>query len=127
MKELLGSQVKERVLLCLGLRGGMSGRRLARLIKKSPTPVFKALHQLQRGGAIKKFGPPYFYALARDYPYYDELIRMIHKRAGKNPPYLPRISEERRVDPLAVYEIANAMGRGPSMMRFSAALRRRFA
>ncbi len=130
MKELLGSRVKEQILLYLGLRGGASGRRLARSLKTSPTQVFKALLQLKKIGVVLKFGPPYFYALNPDYVYYDELTRIIQKKYDslrKKPVYLPRIAEDRKIDPFAIYELSSIIGPGPKTIKFSEALKRRYA
>lgn len=130
MRELLGSRVKEQILLYLGLRGGASGRRLARNLKTSPTQVFKALLQLKKSGIILKFGPPFFYVLNSDYIYHDELIRIIQKKYDalrKKPAYLPLLADDRKVDPFAVYELSSVIGPGPKIMKLSEALRRRYA
>ena len=94
MKELLGSRVKEQILLYLGSRGGTTGRRLAALLNSAPTPVFKALHQLEKAEIVTKFDSPPFYALNPNYTYYDELAGMIGKKLDslKRPPrFLPSL------------------------------------
>lgn len=127
MKELLGSHVKEQILLYLGLRGGTSGRRLARVLKMSPTPVFKALHQLVRHGVVSKSGPPYFYALNQDYIYFDELIQMIFKKyeaLNKKPAYSRALPRERQIDPIAIYRFLPVLGKASKSVSLSEALRK---
>ncbi len=108
MKEIFGSHVKASLLLYLGLRGGTSGRELARILKIHPTQIFKALKQLTSSGILKYYQS--LYAINPFYIYHDELIRMIWKEAEKNKKFsrrfLPTIADDRRVDPLAIYELA---------------------
>lgn len=130
MKELLGSKVKEDVLLYLGSRGGMSGRGLALILRRSPTPVFKALRQLEKNGIIKKSGTPSFYVLNPDCPYFDEIISMIDKKLNsmKKPPrFFPHLPEERKIDPFAVHELRKMLGRGPQRESLAQALRKKHA
>lgn len=130
MKELLGSKVKEDVLLYLGSRGGIGGRSLASVLKRSPTPVFKALRQLEKNGIIKKSGTPSFYVLNPAFPYLDELISMIDKKINsmKKPPrFLPHLPEERKIDPFAVYKLRKLLGRGPQRESLAQALKKKHA
>jgi hypothetical protein len=129
MNELLGSQVKEDILLCLGLRGGCKGRQIARLIHKSPTPVFKAIHQLEKARIITKHGPPFFYSLNPYYIYHDELMHMIWKRIEKRTslPFYPEIAPERRVDPCAIYDLLTYRESKIPVQKFSDTLRKRYA
>ena len=127
MKELLGSGTKAEILRCLGLKGGCSGRRLGRLLGKSPTPIFKALKQLKRDGIVKYYDRARLYALNPDYLYHDELLRIIQKSAERvRPAYLPRVPRRRRIDPLAIYEILDLKGHVPAKQKLSDVLRQRY-
>lgn len=131
MKELIGSQTKVDMLLYLALRGGCSGRCLARTLKKSPTQVFKALSQLEGGHMITRYGAPSFYALNPRYRYYHELLSMLHKAANdkkqKKLFYMPRVSREKRIDPESVYELLALRGQSIKVPKLSDILRERYA
>ncbi|MBI2335404.1 MAG: MarR family transcriptional regulator [Deltaproteobacteria bacterium] len=125
MKGLLNSTAKEKVLLYLGLRGGCSGRRLAKVLKKSPSQIFKALNQLIKAGIIKKEPSCTFYVLNRHYPYYEELISIILKKSEHLPKsnlIIPKIQLNRKVDPIAVYEILELRNSNLSYPKLSKAL-----
>lgn len=108
MMELLGSHTKELILLYLGLRGGISGRKLAQKLRLSPTPVFKALRQLVQAGVIKQNEKVALYSLDSDYPFYKELVSIIRKTAELSPKlvqsFMINFKRERQVDAEAVYE-----------------------
>ena len=124
--------MKVEILLCLGLKGGCSGRRLAQIVKASPTPVFKALRGLVKGGIVGRYGRPPFhlYALNPRHPYHGEILTMIDKqvarRGKKRPSYLPQIAEDRRVDPLSVYEIVSLSESRKTGPKLSDRLRERY-
>lgn len=127
MKELLGSQTKEQILLYLGLRGGATGRRLARIIKKSPSQVFKALRQLETAGIVLRFGTPSFYILNSNYIYFDELVGIISKWQSSHKrklSWIPNLPEKRKIDPYSVYEFLGVLKRGPKCKSFSHTLRK---
>ena len=106
MEALLGSHTKAEILCYLGLKGGSSGRQLSRTLGKSPTQVFKALRSLRRAEIVTQHGPPYHYTLNPRYPFYEELLQIIHKHVQRHPvAYLPKVPASRRVDPLAIYQL----------------------
>lgn len=126
MKELLGSKIKVGILVYLGLRGGGSGRHLAEVLKRSPSQIFKALHALEKGKIIRK--EVSFYRLNPYYLYYKELLNIIHKNAARHSyPFLPKIPLERKVDPIAVYELLNLRGPTTPIKRLSDRLRELYA
>ncbi len=131
MEELLGSKTKTMILLYLGLRGGTTGRRLSRILKINPTQIFKALRQLTTAGIVIQTHPSGFYALNVHYPFYEELLSMIHKQAAIMRKalrlFMPNIPEERRVDPLAVYDFIALRGAQKTTQKFSDILRKRYA
>lgn len=131
MIDLMGSVVKEQILLYLGLRGGISGRKLARVLQKSPTPVFKALRQLEKLGVVVRVGSPKMYTLNRDYPYFDELVSIIEKRVrmtNKLISFIPHIAPDRRVDAVSVYEFLPFRDAGNiKSEKFSDVLRKKYA
>lgn len=117
MKELLGSRLKVQILLYLMLRGATSGRQIALGLQHSLTPVYKALHHLQRAGILEQREKQRGYRLNPDYLYYEELVHMLWKYAehddeGLNlyQDLLPSISRSRRVDPSHVYKILQVRG-----------------
>lgn len=130
MEEIWGSRTKASILYVLALRGGCSGRRMARLLKMAPTPVFKALAQLIAAKIIRRAGSA-FYALNPDYPHYLAILQMVEKElelhGSKFRGFYPVLPEERRVDPLAVYEIASLRGATAGKAeRFSDVLRNKY-
>ncbi len=130
MIEILGSRVKVSILLYLGLRGGSTGRHMAKVLKISPSQVFKALRQLELGKVIKRYQDEFYYLNSR-YAYYHEILSMLQKEAGKHKQligrFLPRISEERHVDPLQVYRLIELREPSPPVQKFSDILRERYA
>lgn len=127
---IIQSRVKSDILVFLGLRGGYSGRGLAKRLHVSPSQVFKALHQLETSKIILKLGSPSFYALNMGHPCHDELIRMITKAYQANMGrylFLPKIREERRIDPEAVYEIIALRDKTITIEKFSDVLRKKYA
>ncbi len=109
IEALLGSHVKAGILIYLGLKGGTSGRQLARALNIHTTQIFKALKQLRAAKIVAHYGS--FYALDPFHPFHDELLRMVWKETAKNKKWarriFPIIPEDRRIDPLAVYELAS--------------------
>ncbi len=130
MREIFGSQTKVDILLRLVARGGASGRELARKARLSPSQVFKALAQLTQSGILKKSKYPCLYFLNPYYRYHDEILSMVqktmetsHRIARK---YLPQVSDNRRIDPLAVYELASLRGGQSPYPKLSDILRKRY-
>lgn len=123
MKEIFNSQIKADILLYLGLRGAASGRKIAKAIGASPTPVYKALTQLTKAQIVTQNLAPPLYRLNPFYPYYPELLSMINKSAKrrKSLPYLPTIKPQRRIDAEAVYELLpyQSTKSGPSIPKLS--------
>ncbi|HCU23691.1 MAG TPA: hypothetical protein DF383_01640 [Deltaproteobacteria bacterium] len=128
--KLLGSGTKEKILIYLGLRGGVSGRRLARTFKLSPTQVFKAIRSLAQIGLVKRDSSFNFYYLNTRHLFYEEMLHLIHKEAELHPrqtrAFLPNISPQRKVDPGAIFEILELRGL-PQHSKFSDILRQRYA
>lgn len=127
---VIESRTKSDILAYLGLRGGCAGRKLARILRKSPSQVFKALKSLRHSKIINKFGPPYFFALKPSHPCSTEIISMIYKAYEARPsdyPFLPRIRSERKIDPEAIYEIVALRGPGPAVEKLSDVLRKKYA
>ncbi|OGQ06818.1 MAG: hypothetical protein A3G32_00410 [Deltaproteobacteria bacterium RIFCSPLOWO2_12_FULL_40_28] len=111
MKEIFGSETKARIIKFLGMRGGYSGRQIAAHIGKSPTQVFKALHQLKKNSLIKQFYNPNYYTLNPHYHYFDELVALVYKASQTEKKYLPHLEEKRRIDPFFIYQIVKLRGR----------------
>lgn len=127
---ILGSEVKELILMYLGLRGGASGRKLGRATHKGVTQVFKALKQLEKNQIIIKSQKPFMYVLNPEYVYYPELLSMIQKNQHRHPrkfPFLPVISASRKVDPISVYEFIELRGNQTPIEKFSDVLRTKYA
>ena len=133
MLGLIESQTKIDILVYLGIRGGCSGRQLARQLRKSATPVFKALRSLEKNKIIQKQGSPLFYTLNTRHPCYQELVSMIHKTFGTHRNkyhFLPKIKSDRKIDPIAVYEMAALRENSATVSpipKFSDILRKRYA
>jgi DNA-binding IclR family transcriptional regulator len=129
MIEIFGSRVKAVILLYLGLRGGSSGRNLARTLKIHASQVFKALNLLLKGKILRRYGRD-LYALNPDYVHHETLLRMIEEEARQHPSlvkaFLPVIPREREVDPLSVYRLLELQGRRTSSTRLSDVLRERY-
>lgn len=129
MIEIFGSRVKVAILLYLGLRGGSSGRHLARILKISLSQIFKALHLLVQSKIVTRYKDE-FYQLNPQYPYYKELLSMIQKEGehikGKLNLFMPRIAEQRKVDPLSVYQLLELRGTSLQEKKLSDVLRERY-
>lgn len=119
IKELLGSKVKAAIIFYLALRGGTSGRRLARALKISPTQVFKALRPMVAQGWILANPQFRYYALNPRHLFYEDFRNMIHKEVTQH----PSLPAERKIDPLAVYQILSLRGTSPHSEKISDRLR----
>lgn len=125
MKEIFGSETKARIIKFLGMRGGYSGRKIAARINKSPTQVFKALHQLKKNGLVRQFYNPDYYTLNPHYRYFDEIVALVYKASQTEKKYLPHVEEERCVDPFFIYQIVKLRGMAKiNMPKFSDLLRK---
>ena len=127
---LIESRTKSVLLLYLALRGGCSGRGLARKLRISPSQIFKALRYLKKHKVIIQFVSPTFYALNPRHPCYFELASILDKAYRAHPlryPFLPPIAPDRKVDPKSVYEIIALRGQTTSFEKLSDVLRRKYA
>lgn len=128
MKEIFGSETKAGIIKFLGMRGGYSGRKIAAKIGKSPTQVFKALHQLKNAGIIRQFRHPDYFTLNPRYRYFDEIVALVYKASQTEKKYLPYLKEERHIDPFFIYQIVKLRGMAKiNIPKFSDLLRRYYA
>ncbi len=102
----------------------MSGRLLAHKIGASPTPVFKALRQLEKDQIIIRQERQY--VLNRQNPYYEEITRLICKYEEKEKNFLPKIPDERKVDALSVLKLKEMMGESRKHEKLSDVLRKKY-
>lgn len=94
-----------------------------------PSQIFKALHQLEDAGIVDRYGRS-LYTLDTAYPFYTDLLSILSKEAELHPSsvrsFLPLPNADRRVDPLAIYEMVSLRGPAPQAQKISDLLMERY-
>ena len=90
LEPILGSLVREQVLLFLHDRGEGYAREISRYFDASLDSVQKQLKRLERGSVLKceRKGRTLIYRFNKDYPFLNELRRILDRVSCCNPPSL---------------------------------------
>jgi len=88
LEPIIGSEVRELILIYLAARKQGYAREIAAFYKKSLSPIQKQLDRLENGNALVSFssGKTRVYSFNPRYPFLEELLNMLNKAVA----FLPK-------------------------------------